>query len=185
MTTTLADVLCYRTIDTPVGTLLLISSDKGLVRVAFATEGHDGVLADHTNAAGAPRPDTDGPGTQGPGTEGPGTGQLAEAARQLAEYFAGTRREFDLDLDLDRAAGFRRRVLIELRHVPYGRTLSYAGLAERAGNPGAVRAAATACAINPLPIVIGCHRILRSDGDPGGYLGGAPAKQVLLDLEAA
>jgi methylated-DNA-[protein]-cysteine S-methyltransferase len=180
MTTTLADVLCYRTIDTPVGTLLLISSDKGLVRVAFATEGHDRVLADHTTAAGVPRPDTD-----GPGIPGPGIGHLAEAVRQLAEYFAGTRREFDLDLDLDRAAGFRRRVLIGLHHVPYGRTLSYAGLAGRAGNPGAVRAAATACATNPLPIVIGCHRIVRSDGGPGGYLGGAPAKQVLLDLEAA
>ncbi len=109
--------------------------------------------------------------------------RLDETARQLEEYFAGRRREFDLPLDLRLAHGFRRHVLDELRDVGYGTTVSYSELAQAAGNPRAVRAVGSACATNPIPIVIPCHRVLRSDGSLGGYGGGLHVKRALLDLE--
>jgi methylated-DNA-[protein]-cysteine S-methyltransferase len=108
------------------------------------------------------------------------------AARELDEYFAGRRRSFDLPLDWRLATGFRRTVLGALaRDVGYGHTASYAAVAALAGNPKAFRAAATACATNPLPVIVPCHRVVRSDGSLGGYLGGVAAKQALLALEAA
>jgi methylated-DNA-[protein]-cysteine S-methyltransferase len=162
----------YRTIDTPVGTLLLAATDQGLVRVAYESENHDAVLqnlADRISPrvlAAADRMDL--------------------AARELDEYFAGRRRSFDLKLDWRLATGFRRTVLGALASdVGYGHTASYAAVAALAGNPKAVRAAATACATNPLPVVVPCHRVVRSDGSLGGYLGGVAAKQTLLTLEAA
>jgi methylated-DNA-[protein]-cysteine S-methyltransferase len=163
--------VAYRTLDTPVGTLLLAATETGLIRVAYANEGHDQVLT--TLAARisprilhAPK-------------------RLDAAARQLEEYFAGRRRGFDLPLDLRLSRGFRRLVLDHLSDIAYGHTASYAAVAAAAGNPRAVRAAATACATNPLPVVVPCHRVVRADGSVGGYVGGPAAKQTLLRLEAA
>ena len=102
---------------------------------------------------------------------------------QLEEYFAGRRRRFDLPLDLRLAHGFRRQVLEELQDVAYGTTVSYSDLARAAGSPRAVRAVGSACATNPIPIVIPCHRVLRHDGSLGGYGGGVEVKRALLELE--
>lgn len=163
--------VAYRTVDTPVGTLLLAATRAGLVRVAYPTEGHDQVLA--TLAARvsprilhAPR-------------------RLDVAAHELEEYFAGRRHGFELPLDRSLSKGFRRLVLDHLSDIAYGHTASYAAVAAAAGNPRAVRAAATACATNPLPVVVPCHRVVRSDGSVGSYVGGPAAKQTLLRLEAA
>jgi methylated-DNA-[protein]-cysteine S-methyltransferase len=111
--------------------------------------------------------------------------RLDDPAREIDDYFAGRRHVFDLALDLQLAHGFRREVLAHLRDIDYGRTASYSTVAAAAGRPTAVRAAASACATNPLPIVIPCHRVVRSDGSLGGYLGGVAAKQALLTLESA
>jgi methylated-DNA-[protein]-cysteine S-methyltransferase len=90
-----------------------------------------------------------------------------------------------VDLDLDAIGGFRRRALEAMAAIPYGQTRSYRELAEAAGNRSAVRAAGGACATNPWPVIMPCHRVLRSDGGLGGYLGGLEMKRGLLALEAA
>lgn len=160
----------YRVIDSPVGSLLLAASEAGLVRVAFDIEGHDAVLSDLA-ARLSPRimPD-DG-------------ARLDRPARELTEYFEGRRREFSLPVDLALASGFRRQVLDALRTVHFGERLTYSELAVRSGRERAVRAAASACATNPIPLVVPCHRIVRTDGTLGGYRGGLPAKELLLGLE--
>jgi methylated-DNA-[protein]-cysteine S-methyltransferase len=163
--------VAYRTIDTPVGTLLLAATPDGLVRVAYASEDHDAVLA-ALAARISPRILA-------------APGRLDATARELDEYFTGARRTFDLPLDLRLTTGFRRAVLRQLPGIGYGQTASYAAIAAAAGSPRAVRAVGTACATNPLPIVVPCHRVIRSDGSPGRYLGGPAAKQLLLSLEAA
>ena len=111
-------------------------------------------------------------------------GRLDDASRQLSEYFARTRRTFDLPLDLRLSSGFRRNVLAHLPTIGYGHTESYAQVAQAAGNARAVRAVGSACATNPLPVIVPCHRVVRSDGTLGGYVGGADAKRSLLTLEA-
>jgi methylated-DNA-[protein]-cysteine S-methyltransferase len=161
----------YRTVDSPLGPLLLAATSAGLVRVAFAAEGHDDVLGALATTV-SPRI-----------LEAPG--RLDDVTRQLEEYFTGTRHAFDVAVDLRLAAGFRLAVLRHLQEIPFGATESYADVARAAGSPNAVRAAGTACATNPVPVVVPCHRVVRSDGSPGGYRGGPAAKQVLLALEAA
>jgi methylated-DNA-[protein]-cysteine S-methyltransferase len=163
--------VAYRTIDTPVGTLLLAATDQGLVRVAYASEDHDLVLrqlADRVSPRVLRAP-----------------ARLDSPAKELDEYFAGRRSRFDLPLDFQLSRGFRRAVLSHLTEIGYGTTASYAAVAAAAGNPKAVRAAATACATNPLPVVVPCHRVVRSDGSIGGYAGGTDVKKTLLALEAA
>ena len=168
--TGLLDV-AYRTIDSPVGTLLLAATPAGLVRVAYDSEGHNAVL-DRLAATISPRilraPE-----------------RLDPVARQLDEYFAKRRTAFDVPVDLRLADGFRRSVIEHLRDIGYGRRESYAAVAAAVGNPRAVRAVGTACAHNPLPVVIPCHRVVRSDGSAGQYVGGPQAKSTLLSLEAA
>ncbi|WP_405792113.1 methylated-DNA--[protein]-cysteine S-methyltransferase [Streptomyces sp. NBC_01506] len=163
--------IAYTVVDSPVGRLLLASTEKGLVRVAFANQDHDKVL-DSLAAALSPRV------LRAPK-------RLDGVARELDQYFAGARRTFDLPLDMSLSHGFRQLVQRHLPEIGYGSTLSYAEVARLVGNPKAVRAVGTACATNPLPVVVPCHRVLRSDGTLGGYAGGAAAKSVLLDLEAA
>jgi methylated-DNA-[protein]-cysteine S-methyltransferase len=164
--------VAYRTLDSPVGSLLLAATEQGLVRVAYASEDHDAVLQSLAERI-SPRVLR-------------AADRMDLAARELDEYFAGRRREFDLPLDWRLATGFRRTVLGTLATgVGYGRTTSYAALAQLAGNPRAARAVGTACATNPLPVVVPCHRVVRTDGGMGGYLGGAEAKRTLLTLEAA
>jgi methylated-DNA-[protein]-cysteine S-methyltransferase len=111
--------------------------------------------------------------------------RLEGAAKELEEYFAGRRSLFDLPLDLRLSHGFRRTVLSHLSEIGYGRTASYAAVAAAVGNPKAVRAVASACSTNPLPVVVPCHRVVRSDGTIGRYVGGTDAKKTLLTLEAA
>ena len=109
--------------------------------------------------------------------------RLDDARRQLDLYFEGRLREFDLPLDWRLSKGFRRRALRAIARIPYGKTRSYTQIAASAGNERAVRAAGTACGSNPIPIVVPCHRVLRSGGALGGYGGGLPMKQALLELE--
>jgi methylated-DNA-[protein]-cysteine S-methyltransferase len=163
--------VAYSTIDSPLGTLLLAATPKGLVRVAYEVEGHDRVLDTLSHRLSprvlrAPR-------------------RLDAAARELDEYFSGQRRVFDLPLDLSLSNGFRRLVQRHLPEIGYGQTRTYGQVAELVGSPRAVRAVGTACATNPLPVVVPCHRVLRADGTPGGYVGGPDAKKALLRLEAA
>ena len=163
--------VAYRTIDSPVGTLLLAATPLGLTRVAYEREDHDAVLSRLAEQV-SPRV-----------LHAPA--RLDGAARELDEYFAGRRRAFDLPLDLRLAHGFRRTVLTHLRDIAYGSTESYAVVAAAAGSPAAVRAVGTACANNPLPVVVPCHRVVRSDGSSGQYLGGPEVKRQLLSLERA
>jgi methylated-DNA-[protein]-cysteine S-methyltransferase len=166
----LVDV-AYTTIDSPLGKLLLAATPKGLVRVAYASEDHDKVLKTLSEKLSprilrAPK-------------------RLDEVAREIEEYFAKHRQTFDLTLDLSLSRGFRQLVQTHLPEIGYGQTRSYRDVAELVGNPKAVRAVGTACATNPLPIVVPCHRVLRTDGTLGGYIGGLAAKTALLNLEAA
>ncbi|MDJ1372213.1 methylated-DNA--[protein]-cysteine S-methyltransferase [Gulosibacter molinativorax] len=163
--------VAYRTIDTPVGPLLLAATEKGLVRVAFEREGFDTVLETLAKKI-SPRV-----------LEAPR--RLDAVAEEIEEYFAGTRHAFDLPLDYAMSSGFRQIVQRYLPHIGYGRTESYKEVAEHVGNPKAVRAVGTACATNPLPVVVPCHRVLRTDGSLGGYIGGLDAKTTLLTLEKA
>jgi methylated-DNA-[protein]-cysteine S-methyltransferase len=163
--------LSYRTVDSPIGSLLLAATRQGLVRVAFASEEHQAVLGRLAQDV-SPRILAS-------------PVRLDAAARQLDEYFAGRRRLFDVPIDLRLARGFRRTVLQHLQDIAYGTTASYTAVALASGHPKAVRAVASACAANPLPVVVPCHRVVRSDGSVGGYRGGIAAKHTLLQLEAA
>lgn len=156
-------------LETPIGELLLAATERGLVRVAFAMEDFDAVAEELRLQLGAELIASD--------------TALAEYIRELKEYFAGERRTFDAPLDLRLARRFRRDVLERLREVAYGEVTTYAALARSAGRPRATRAVGSACASNPLPIVVPCHRVLRSDGGLGGYLAGPAVKQLLLALE--
>lgn len=164
--------VAYRTVDSPVGSLLLAATEAGLVRVAYAVEDHEVVLqalAERISPRILAAPS-----------------RLDTVATELDEYFAGHRRSFDVALDRRLSAGFRATVLHHLStDLAYGHTASYATVARLAGNPRAVRAVGTACATNPLPVVVPCHRVVRTDGGIGGYLGGPDAKRALLTLEAA
>ena len=163
--------VAYRTVDTPVGLLLLAATPAGLVRVAYTREDHDAVL-DTLARRISPRV------LMAPA-------RLDDVARQLDDYFGRRRHGFDVRVDLRLAHGFRRTVLERLSDVDYGGTVSYAQLAAEVGNPRAVRAVGTACATNPVPVVIPCHRVVRSDGTPGEYVGGSEIKRTLLGLEQA
>lgn len=161
--------VAYRSVDSPLGTLLLAATDRGLIRVAFDGGDFDRVLEELSEKI-SPRL------LRAPH-------KLDTVARELDQYFNGKRTEFDLPLDYRLATGFRRNVLDYLPEVPYGTTATYADIARLTGNPRAVRAVGTACAMNPLPIIIPCHRIIRADGSIGNYAGGPQAKQRLLELE--
>ncbi len=158
----------YRTLDSPIGTLLLAATTTGVVRIAFDCEDHEAVLTDLCEQI-SPR-------------ILPAPARLDRAAIELEEYFAGRRDHFDVPLDL-RATPFRARVLTALSTIAYGDTRSYADLAAAVGNARAVRAVGSACATNPLPLLLPCHRVIRSDGGLGGYRGGLGAKEHLLALE--
>ncbi|MFE4538764.1 methylated-DNA--[protein]-cysteine S-methyltransferase [Streptomyces scopuliridis] len=163
--------IAYTVVDSPVGRLLLAATDRGLIRVAYAVEDHDKVLqtlADKVSPRILHAP-----------------GRLDTAVREMAEYFERRRQAFDLPLDLSLSKGFRQLVQQHLPEIGYGQTRSYRQVAELVGSPKAVRAVGTACATNPLPVVVPCHRVLRTDGTLGGYIGGPEAKTALLELEAA
>jgi len=163
--------VAYRTVDSPFGPLLVAATAHGVVRVAFEREDHDAVL-DNLADVVSPRILRSGRRTD-------------DVARQLDEYFAGRRRRFDVDVDLQLVRGFRREVIAHLADIAYGSTASYGAVARAVGNPAAVRAVGSACSHNPVPVVLPCHRVVRSDGGIGQYLGGVEAKAALLAMEAA
>jgi methylated-DNA-[protein]-cysteine S-methyltransferase len=161
--------VAYTTADSPFGPLLLATTRKGLVRVGLPNQNADELLVDLATRV-SPRV-----------LEAPA--ELDETRRELDLYCDGKLTEFDLPLDWRLSKDFRRRVLRAIARIPYGQTRSYTQMATSAGNERAVRAAGTACGSNPLPLVVPCHRVLRSGGALGGYGGGLPMKEGLLRLE--
>lgn len=161
--------VAYATADSPFGTLLLATTPRGVVRVGLPNQDPDALL-EELAARLSPRVLA-------------APARLDDARRQLDRYFEGRLTRFDLALDWRLTDGFRRRAQRAIARIPYGRTRSYAEIARTAGNARAVRAAGTACGANPLPLLVPCHRVLRSDGFLGGYGGGPAMKRALLELE--
>jgi methylated-DNA-[protein]-cysteine S-methyltransferase len=161
--------VAYAISDSPFGPLLLAATPRGLVKVGLPGYDPEQALGE---LAGRVSPRV---------LEAPA--RLDEARRELDLYFEGRLTEFDLPLDWRLTEGFRKRVQRAINRIPYGRTRTYTEMARSAGNERAVRAAGTACGSNPLPIVVPCHRVLRSGGALGGYGGGLPMKEALLELE--
>ena len=155
----------YKLVDSPVGQLKLVASDRGLAGIVWLNEG--------------PRP-----ASLETGWEASEMPILVEAARQLEEYFAGVRKRFDLELDFE-GTEFQRKVWRALLTIPYGETRSYAQIAQQIGHPQAVRAVGAANGRNPISIVAPCHRVIGSTGKLTGFGGGLPAKALLLELEGA
>ncbi len=161
--------VAYAVVDAPFGRLVVAATDVGVVRVSFDAAD---VAAEELSRRVSPRV-----------MELPR--RLDRARRELDEYFAGSRHDFEIPLDWRLVTGpFARRVLTHTAGIPFGRTSTYADVAAAAGNPKASRATGNALGGNPLCVVVPCHRVLRSGGGLGGYAGGLPAKQLLLDLEA-
>jgi methylated-DNA-[protein]-cysteine S-methyltransferase len=164
--------VAFATLDSPLGEMLVATTRKGLVRVGLPQESFERELEGLAERI-SPRV-----------LELPR--RTDEVRRELEEYFAGRRREFDLPLDWRLVHGdFARRLLRGLPRVPYGETISYAEAARRGGNPRAHRAAGNALGANPLPIVVPCHRVIRTGGALGGYGGGPEMKRYLLHHEGS
>jgi methylated-DNA-[protein]-cysteine S-methyltransferase len=161
--------VAYTTTDSPFGPLLLAKTRRGLVRVGLPNQDSDELLDDIAERV-SPRVLE-------------AAGELDEVRRELDLYFEGKLDSFDLPLDWRLSGGFRQRVLRAINRIPYGQTRSYTEMARKAGNERAVRAAGTACGSNPIPLVVPCHRVLRTGGALGGYGGGLPMKEALLQLE--
>ncbi len=161
--------VAYANLDSPFGPLLLAATPRGLVRVNLPNYDPEETLEELADRV-SPRV-----------LEAPA--KLDEARRELDLYFAGRLTEFALPIDWQLTHGFRGKVQRAIKRIPYGETRTYTEMARRAGNERAVRAAGTACGSNPIPIVVPCHRVLRSGGGLGGYGGGLPMKEALLELE--
>jgi len=164
--------VAYATLDSPLGTLLLARTDRGLVRLAYVDyESEDEVIAELASrisprVLAVPR-------------------RLDPIRRELDQYFTGSRHEFDVAIDWRLTHGFGRRVLRATAQIPYGDVSSYKQVAAAAGSPRGFRAAGNALGANPIPIVVPCHRVLHSGGGLGGYTGGLDRKRLLLDVERA
>ena len=163
--------VAYTEFDSPVGRLLLAATPRGLVRITFPVETPETVLEQLAESV-SPRI-----------LESPA--KLDDVRRELDRYFEGELHDFDVPLDWQLTRGFYRKVLRATARIPYGQTRSYSEMAKHAGSPRAVRATGTALGSNPLPIIVPCHRVLRSGGALGGYGGGLDVKQALLELEGA
>ncbi len=160
--------IAWALIDTPLGRLTAAATGRGVVTLSFedpAVVG--GRLTSRLSPRIRERPD-----------------RLAQLRRELDEYFTGRRRRFDVPVDLRLVGGFGQAVLQAAAAIPYGQVITYAEVAAAAGRPAAARAAGNALARNPIPIVVPCHRVVRSGGAVGGYAGGQEAKERLLRLEA-
>jgi methylated-DNA-[protein]-cysteine S-methyltransferase len=162
--------VAYATVDSPFGPLLVATTPRGLVKVSFPHVYDTEETLEELATKISPRV-----------LEAPK--RLDDVRRQLDRYFEGRLHEFDLRLDWRLTEGFRKRAQQAIARIPYGRTRSYTDIARSAGNERAVRAAGTACGANPIPIVVPCHRVLRSGGALGGYGGGLPMKEGLLRME--
>jgi methylated-DNA-[protein]-cysteine S-methyltransferase len=162
--------VAYDLIDTPIGKLFVATTERGVCRISYDPDS-ERVVENLARTLGtrvlrAPRP-------------------VDEVRRQLDEYFEQRRQEFELDVDLQLAAEFSRRVLQELARVPYGEVTTYGELARRSERPRAARAVGTVMNRNPIPIVLPCHRVVGSTGSLVGYGGGLERKEALLKLEGA
>lgn len=162
---TLVDVAVTR-MDTPIGSLSLAATPRGLVRIGFRDEDVLDELAAELGPRVLHAPD-----------------RLDPVRRQLDEYFAGKRRRFRITVDWALSSGFRRRALEAARRIPPGETATYGDLAAEVGNPKAARAVGTAMATNPIPIILPCHRVVPAGGGLGNYGGGVEIKALLLELE--
>ena len=154
----------YTEYQSPMGQLLLAASERGLAGVYFEEHKH------FKGMSGWQRDDQH--------------VVLQRTRQQLAAYFAGERREFDLPLDMSAGTAFQRSVWLALCNLPFGSTTSYAAIAQGIGNPGAVRAVGAANGRNPISIIVPCHRVIASSGALTGYAGGLENKKILLALEA-
>jgi methylated-DNA-[protein]-cysteine S-methyltransferase len=164
--------VAYATVDSPLGPLVVAATPRGLVRVAYSEAvSRDEVLEDLA-ARVSPRV-----------LEAPA--RVDEPRRELDEYFAGRRQEFDLPIDWSILRGFTLKVLRETARIDFGELRSYADVASAAGSPRAVRAAGNALGANPMPVVVPCHRVVRTGGALGGYTGGLERKEFLLRLEGS
>jgi methylated-DNA-[protein]-cysteine S-methyltransferase len=164
--------VAYTSVDSPLGPLVVAATPKGLVRVSYSEfRGEDEVLEELARRV-SPRV-----------LEAPA--RLDPVRRELDEYFEGRRQGFDVPIDWSYLAGFTREVLRATAHIGFGQVSTYAGVAAEAGSPRAVRAAGNALGANPMPVVVPCHRVLRTGGTLGGYTGGIERKEFLLRLEGA
>jgi methylated-DNA-[protein]-cysteine S-methyltransferase len=168
-----ADLLdvAYATLDSPLGKLLLASTPKGLVRIAYVEYTDQDTVLEQLAAKVSPRVLA-------------APRKLDQPRRELDQYFAGRRRHFETPQDWQLIQGFARGVLTATAHVPYGATSTYKRMATEAGNERASRAAGNALGSNPIPIIVPCHRILHADGGLGGYTGGLDKKRLLLAVES-
>ena len=162
--------VAYTTLPSPLGDLLVARTARGLVRIAYLEGGdRDLVLAD---LAGRLSPRV---------LEAPG--RLDDERRELEEYFSGSRHEFGVELDMSLAGPFAARVLERTAAIPFGGVSTYGEVAADIGHARAARAVGNALGSNPIPIVVPCHRVLRTGGGMGGYTGGVHRKQRLLAIE--
>ena len=161
--------VAYATLDSPYGELFVAATDRGVVKLGLPNLGTDGAL-EQLAAEISPRV-----------LEAPA--RLDPARRELDAYFNGELRRFETPVDWRLSRGFTDKVLHVVARIPYGRTLSYGDVAEKAGNPRAFRAAGTACGANPVPLIVPCHRVVQAGGRPGNYGGGPEMKRGLLEME--
>jgi methylated-DNA-[protein]-cysteine S-methyltransferase len=162
--------VAYATVDSPLGPLVVAATPRGLVRLAYTEFKPDASVLEELSRKLSPRV-----------LEAPA--RLDPVRRELDEYFEGRRSEFDLPIDWALTRGFTNAVLQATARIGFGETSTYAEVAARAGSPRAVRAAGNALGANPLPVVVPCHRVLRTGGALGGYTGGLERKEFLLRLE--
>jgi methylated-DNA-[protein]-cysteine S-methyltransferase len=164
--------VAYAPVDSPFGELLVAGTDRGVVRLALPNWGDREALLEQLAHAISPRV-----------LEAPA--RLDPVRRELDSYFRGKLHQFSVPVDWRLSRGFASRVLHAVARIPYGRTRSYREVASEAGNPRAFRAAGTACGINPVPLIVPCHRVVQSGGAIGNYGGGPEMKRALLELEGA
>jgi methylated-DNA-[protein]-cysteine S-methyltransferase len=162
--------VAYTSVDSPLGPLVVAATPKGLVRVSYTEFRGEGDVLEDLARRVSPRV-----------LEAPA--KLDPVRRELDEYFDGRREQFDVPIDWSYLAGFTREVLRATAAIPFGDVSTYAGVADAAGSPRAVRAAGNALGANPMPVVVPCHRVLRTGGALGGYTGGLERKEFLLRLE--
>jgi methylated-DNA-[protein]-cysteine S-methyltransferase len=162
--------VAYATVDSPLGPLVVAATPRGLVRLAYTGSRDEGEVVEDLAGKLSPRI-----------LEAPD--RLDDVRRQLDEYFEGRRVDFEVPIDWSLTHGFTGKVLRQTARIGYGKTSTYAEVAGRAGSPRAVRAAGNALGSNPIPVVVPCHRVLRTGGALGGYTGGVERKEFLLRLE--
>jgi methylated-DNA-[protein]-cysteine S-methyltransferase len=163
--------VAYATMDSPYGELLVAATDRGVVKLSLPSYTQESAL-EEISAGVSPRI-----------LESPK--RLDPVRRELDSYFEGKLTRFDSKVDWSLSHGFTGRVLHAVARIPYGKTLSYGEVAEKAGNPRAFRAAGTACGVNPVPLIVPCHRVVQAGGKPGNYGGGPEMKLSLLEMEGA